>query len=56
MSAELVADLEKGLPKTYSIGDTLHEREVESIDTDRIGLRGRGGRLEFLVMARESEL
>ncbi len=51
LSSALIADEDsKDLPRVYSLGHTLHDREVVSIDLDRVGLQKENGDIEYLTM------
>ena len=51
-SSALIADEDATgiLPRAYAIGDELHEREVISIEEDRVGLKKPDGTIEYVTM------
>jgi general secretion pathway protein C len=49
-SALIVEEDSADLPRAYSIGDELHEREVVSIEHDRVGLKKADGSIEYVTM------
>lgn len=49
-SALIVDEDSSALARAYSIGDELHEREIVSIEDDRVGLKKEDGSIEYVTM------